>query len=328
MAKQAFNNIRLGILVLGGLLILVLSLYMIGRNESFFGSDFILKARFSNVNGLMRGNNVRFAGIQCGTVDDIEMLNDTLIEVTLRIQKKTSTYIRTNAFAEIGTEGLMGNKVVNIKPAGGAAPLVTDGYLLRQAPGRDLSDMLTTLATTNDNAALISADLKQLAENLNTSPVLLRLMLDTTIPYNLQRSLVQISRTSADLAAAAAATRSLIHQVQGGRGVAGVLLADETAASELAAAITRVSKASEHAENLTAGLDSLVKRLHSDLSDGRGPFHLLLHDEESARQLSNSIRNIEKGTEAFSEDMEALKHNFLLRPYFRRLEKRNAAGKQ
>jgi phospholipid/cholesterol/gamma-HCH transport system substrate-binding protein len=66
MAKHAINNIKLGIFVLAGLLILIVTLYLIGRNQSLFGDDIRIRARFRNVGGLTKGNNVRFSGIQAG----------------------------------------------------------------------------------------------------------------------------------------------------------------------------------------------------------------------------------------------------------------------
>ena len=66
MAQKAISHIKLGLFVLAGLLFLILLLYMIGRNESLFGSTFPLKARFANVQGLTAGNNVRYAGVQVG----------------------------------------------------------------------------------------------------------------------------------------------------------------------------------------------------------------------------------------------------------------------
>ncbi|MGB3078713.1 MAG: MCE family protein, partial [Saprospiraceae bacterium] len=114
MEKQGINNIKLGAFVLSGLGFLVLLLFMIGKNRSLFGSTYTLKARFENVQGLVPGNNIRFSGIEAGTVKNIIILNDTTIEVTMNVEKKMLNIIRKNALASIGTEGLVGNKVVNI----------------------------------------------------------------------------------------------------------------------------------------------------------------------------------------------------------------------
>ena len=82
MANKGANNIKLGVFVLAGLLVLMASFYMIGKNRNIFGSGFELKVRFNNLNGLMEGNNVLFSGIQAGTVKNITMIKDSLIEVT------------------------------------------------------------------------------------------------------------------------------------------------------------------------------------------------------------------------------------------------------
>ena len=68
MSNRNINNIKLGVFVISGLFFLVLVLYMIGRNSNLFGATYQLKARFSNVQGLVVGNNVRYAGIETGTV--------------------------------------------------------------------------------------------------------------------------------------------------------------------------------------------------------------------------------------------------------------------
>lgn len=117
MTNQEGNNIKLGVFVMTGLLALILAFYLIGKNHNLFGSDFKIRIRFSNLNGLTEGNNVLFSGIQAGTVKTIHMMNDTTIEVTVLVDNKIRSYIRKNAVATIGTEGLMGNKIVNILPS-------------------------------------------------------------------------------------------------------------------------------------------------------------------------------------------------------------------
>src|SRR5574338_18989 len=129
MATKSFSNIKLGAFVLAALAFLILLLYMIGKNKNLFGDTFAVKARFHNVQGLTPGNNVRYAGIQVGTVKKITILDDGQIEVELLIENKMKRYIRKNANAAIATDGLMGNKVLNIVPGEGEANLVEPGDL-------------------------------------------------------------------------------------------------------------------------------------------------------------------------------------------------------
>lgn len=114
MAKKTINTIKLGVFVTAGFLFLILLLYMIGKNRNLFGPSFILKAQFENVQGLVPGNNVRYSGIEVGTVKRINILNDTVMEVVLVVSDKMKTIIRNNAVVSIGSDGLMGNKVINI----------------------------------------------------------------------------------------------------------------------------------------------------------------------------------------------------------------------
>jgi phospholipid/cholesterol/gamma-HCH transport system substrate-binding protein len=114
MKKKGIENIKVGTLVIAGLLFLIFTLYMIGKNRNLLGKTFVITAVVHNVNGLMPGNNVRFKGIDVGTVKSIEITNDTLINVIMIIDDKMQPFIKKNAIASIGTDGLMGNKLVNI----------------------------------------------------------------------------------------------------------------------------------------------------------------------------------------------------------------------
>src|SRR5690349_12707063 len=114
MAKEVSKNIRLGVFVLLGTILLIAALYLIGNNHNLFGNTFRISAEFYNVNGLMPGNNVRFSGIDVGTVESVEIVSDSSVRVVMVIEQDIRKYIRKNAVASIGTDGLMGNKLVNI----------------------------------------------------------------------------------------------------------------------------------------------------------------------------------------------------------------------
>lgn len=324
MAKQKVNNLVLGVFVIAGIVLLVFALYMIGRNQNFFGANYLIKTRFRNVSGLMPGNNVRFSGIQCGTVKSIEIVDDTTIEVALLVSSKTCRYIRKNALVNIGNEGLMGNKVINIEPGKTTAPLIADGDMLQPVQGKNINDMLGTLSVTNDNAADISVKLKEIVTRLNDNPVLWTILSDTTIPENLQHTLVNIRVASERIDHAATAADQLLTDARNGKGIAGLLLTDNEASADLSDAITHIRTAAANAGDLVSHLDSLVLEIHADAGNGNGIVHTLLKDTTLVNKVNTSLDNIEKGTAAFSEDMEGLKHNFLLRGYFRKQEKKRA----
>ena len=323
MSKETINNVRLGLFISSGMIILIVSLYLIGKNQSFFGATFHLKARFANVNGLLAGNNVRYSGIQAGTVSKIEVIDDTTIEVTLMIDKKMKPFIHRNSFAAIGNDGLMGNKVINITPNNVPAPEMPDGGLLVTKRGAYTDEMIETLSSTNNNIEIISENLKIAAIQINKNNALWSMLNDTTIAVNLSVSLANIRQASMQINSISGDIRKILGDVRNGKGTVGSLMNDQKMAVDLKQAIGNINHASRSSDLVVQQIDSFVRQVQADLANGRGPAHAMLRDSLFTVKINNSLSSIEKGTEAFNQDMEALKHNFLTRPYFRKEAKRN-----
>jgi len=114
MANEDFRNIRLGALVITGVVLLVTAFYLIGSKQNLFGSTFKISSTFYNVNGLMKGNNVRLNGIDVGTVGSVKIISDSSVNVVMVIEKNVQQFIKRNAVQSVGTDGVMGNKRVNI----------------------------------------------------------------------------------------------------------------------------------------------------------------------------------------------------------------------
>lgn len=321
MAKRLLDNTKLGIFVLGGLLFLVLLLYMIGRNENLFGSTYELKVTFDNVQGLTAGNNVRVSGIEAGTVKKITILNDTTIEVVMVIEKRMQSIIKKNAIVSIGTEGLVGNKVVNIIPARKDAPLAEEGDFLEAKKSVDTYEMIQTLSGTNRDIAAIAASLKLTVEKINASQGLWSLINDSTIPQNIKAAAANLRTATEKAASMANHLDEVVADVKNGKGSVGQLLTDTSFSNRLNSAITQINAVGREADSLANELNSLVAGVKADINSGTGPAHLILKDSTSAAQLAGSLENIRKGTDGFNQNMEALKHNFLFRGFFRKQEK-------
>src|SRR5450759_3431233 len=85
-------KIRLGLFVAGGLTLFVLAIFIIGKQKNLFNPVFRLNTTFYNISGLQVGNNIRFSGIDVGTVDDINILNDSTVKVVMLIRKEAVSY--------------------------------------------------------------------------------------------------------------------------------------------------------------------------------------------------------------------------------------------
>jgi phospholipid/cholesterol/gamma-HCH transport system substrate-binding protein len=321
--QQHFNDYKLGIFLFAGLVALVFSLYMIGKNQSLFTSSFELRARFRDVAGLMPGNNVRYSGIQNGSVKSIHIVDDTTIEVVMFINKDTRAHIRKSSYASIGTEGLMGNKVINIIPGEMPSPPAGEMDVLRTKDQRSLGEAMGTLYKTGDNAAIAAEELVATLRKINNSPVLQTLLYDERLPENVHESLVNIKASSTRISHAAAVLEDVLVSVKNGKGTAGLLLSDEQARAGTWLALQNIQKASEEASGMMTRLNDIAGDLQNDLKSQRGAVYALIQDTSLPGRLNRSMQSIEAGTAAFSENMEAFKHNFLTRGYFRKQERKN-----
>jgi phospholipid/cholesterol/gamma-HCH transport system substrate-binding protein len=328
MARQTINNAKLGAFVLGGLLFLILLLYMIGRNRSLFSSTYLLKARFENVQGLIPGNNVRYAGIQSGTVKYIDILNDTTIEVSMIIDTKMEKIIRKDAITSIGTDGLVGNKVINIVPGISNAAIAIEGDLLTTKKAIDTDEILSTLSNTNRDVATIVMGLKTTVERINNSSALWNLLSDETLPANIRNSATNIRLATSKASLMTNDLQVIISNLKEGKGSLGILLKDTAFASNLNEAAFKMRSVGVQADKLSLQLNSLVSEIKYDIDNVKGPANSLLRDTSMVNKLNESLDNIQKGTDGFNQNMDALKNSFLFRGYFRRQEKQKEASKR
>jgi len=321
MEAPTKNNMKLGLLVLAGLVLLILTLYGIGKNEHLFGSNFQLKVRFTNVSGLMTGNNIRFAGIQVGTVKDIEIVNDTTIEVTMLIDRRVKPFVHANAVASIGTEGLMGNKVINITPSTRPAPEAAAGSMLPAQRNINTDEMLQTLYRTNNNIADISEELKSTIHRIQGSVALWSVLNDSGLAIRIRSSVAHIDQAASNAESITRDIGSLVAHTKEGQGTVGKLLTDTAFYRDLNLAVQTIDRAGKEAGDLVSHFDRMTARVQEYIDSGKGAVNALFRDSAIVTKLHVSLDNIQKGTDGFSQNMEALKHNFLFRGYFRRLEK-------
>lgn len=324
MKTKPIDNAKLGLFVLAGLLFLIFSLYMIGRNRNLFGATFTIQASFHNVNGLMPGNNVRFSGIDVGTVRDISIESDTTILVTMIIDKKARLFIKKNSLASVGTDGLMGNQLININSVKAESLPVEEGDKISSLKPIETDDMLRTLNTTNDNIAVITGDLRKITGKINNSNSLWQLLSDTLIARDLKQAAVNIKMAGQNAAYAANEVADLANNIKKGQGLAGTLIMDTLLVENVRQSLGEIQRASE---GTATAANDLVEMLQK-VKEGEGTAGALLSDTLVLHKLNQSLDNIEEGTAKFNENMEAMKHNFLFRRYFKKQEKAEKKNKE
>ncbi|HEX6223582.1 MAG TPA: MlaD family protein [Chryseolinea sp.] len=325
MKTKKIHNVQLGLFVLAGVAFLIFLLYMMSRNRNMLGSTFMIRAVVSNVNGLVPGNNVRFKGIDVGTVKSIHIEDDSAIYVAMVINSKMIPFIKQNSIVSIGTDGLMGNKLININSTSGVSEPVKEGTILSSLKPIETDEMLRTLNTTNNNIERITENLKQITLKLNNSNSLWNLLSDTVITQDLKKTVINFRQAGTNAAKATENAQSLVARFNQGDGLVPALFTDTVMVDRLHGSLATIQQASEQ----TAGMMDDLKNVIDNMTQGEGTAGMLLTDTLLRNSLYQSIINVEQGTERFNENMEALKSNFLFRKYFKKLEKekkKNAAN--
>lgn len=200
MKKNTGNKIRLGIFVFVGVILFIVGIYFIGDQKQLFSSTFSIKGIFKNVNGLKIGNNVQFSGINVGTVSNIEIISDTSVSVNMTIEEGTRKFIRKNASAIIGSEGLMGNKIISIIPGTNDEKTIENNDLIKTCIPVSIDDILVKVKVTADNAAIISEQLAEILLKVNNgNGTISRLLQDSTIAENINKTLINLRRSTKGL---------------------------------------------------------------------------------------------------------------------------------
>jgi phospholipid/cholesterol/gamma-HCH transport system substrate-binding protein len=317
-------NIKLGLFSLAAIGFLILLLYTVGKNRHLFGATFTLKCHFKNVQGLRTGNNVRYGGIDVGTVKKLIFLNDTLIEATLQLNNELKGIVRKNAIVNIGTDGLVGNKIIYITAKPGLSETASDNDILAARTPVDTDDMLRVLQSTNQNVKAITETIKSSAQKLDQSDAFWQLLQSKTFMQDLEQTAHHVHQAGNQLNQSTAGLRQVIHQIQHGDGLASRLLNDTGIYPLLHHSIQQLEAGAYSFQQTLDNTASLTRQIQSDYSDTAGILYMLLHDSTTTRHLKQTISHLHTGSEEANQILNGLKHSFLLRSYFRKLDKKKS----
>lgn len=168
MKTTSSQKIKLGIFVLSGLAVLLIAIFLIGNKKGMFTSTFNVHGMFRTVSGLQVGNNARFAGINVGVVEDIQIVNDTTVKVTLTVDDNVRKFIKKDAKMSIGSDGLMGDKLVVISPGGTTtSDEVHNGDQLSAVNPFEVDKLIKKVTGIADDAGNLIAGLSEIVQKIN-----------------------------------------------------------------------------------------------------------------------------------------------------------------
>jgi len=197
MNISAAQKTKTGLFVLVSLLLLLALIFVISKQKKLFGDTFLVKVQFKNIAGTKEGNFVRFAGINIGTVETIQIINDSTVQLELNIEKDVHPYIKSDAVASIGSDGLMGDKLILISAGNsGSAPVKNGGMLYGNNP-INVDKVLSNLSKVTDNAMAITEGLAGIIEKVNSGKGSIgRLLTDDKLAKDMEKT-IETAKTTA-----------------------------------------------------------------------------------------------------------------------------------
>jgi phospholipid/cholesterol/gamma-HCH transport system substrate-binding protein len=352
-------KIRLGLFVAGGLTLFVVAIFIIGKQKNLFNPVFEITSAFKNVSGLQVGNNVRFSGINVGSVNNIVIINDTSVRVDMVIRKEVSQFIKTDCKVTLGSDGIVGDKLIIIIQGSPDAPLLKEGQSLSSIEPVETNVLMTRLDVTTKNAENISKQLSQISFDINRGHgTISRLIQDSILAENLNQTIANLNKFSKGLTGSDVVIASLkvtaknaenisfqlaaiMNKINNGGGTLGRLIQDSSMADNLNQTILNLEKSSKGLAgtdtimaklNVTAGNAAIVSKqlteIMAKINKGNGTLGRLIRDTTLAGNLDETLINLKNSSKGLDENMTALKHTFLLRGYFKRKAREEAARKK
>lgn len=246
---------KLGMFVLLAIVAFAITIYFIGKNKNIFGSTFTIKTIFKTVSGLKEGNNIRFSGINVGTINSIQLLTDTSVMVELVIKKEVQKFIKKDAKASIGSDGLMGDKVLTISPSTTTSATIADGdFILSKSP-IEMEDVMTSVKSSVDNAGIITAQLAQFSYKMNNgNGALSKLISDEEFSGSLKKTLTNLQSSTDEFA-------KFTVKMNSGKGALSKMMTDEKFGNSLDSTMANIQGATKGLnENMEAAKNNILLR--------------------------------------------------------------------
>ncbi len=199
MASPKFK-FRLGLFVAGGLALFMVAIFVIGRQQNMFDPVYSLRATFFNVSGLTVGNNIRFSGINVGTVGAIDIINDSTVQVEMIIREDVKEFIKEDSEVIIGSEGLIGDRLLIISQGGMDTPVAEDGALLSSNEPVETDEIMASLEVTAANAEVITQELSEVMVKVNNGQGTIgKLINDDKMAKSLDRTMTNLEKSTKGL---------------------------------------------------------------------------------------------------------------------------------
>jgi len=311
-----------GIFIFLGLAIFIWTVLTLGSQKNTFQKSITVKTYFQNVNGLQKGNNVWFSGVKVGTIEDVALIGNGKVQVIMNIDEKAVPYIHKNAKAKLSTDGLIGNKIIEIYDGSSQAPAISNGDVLNNQELLSTDQMMATLSKNNDNLLAITANLKVISNKMAEGEGSVgKLLNDETFADALIKTVETLHSASANLQQLSSNVSHYTARLNDTGTLANNLVTDTVIFSKLRSTVGQLQEVANKSNEVISSLQGAANTVNEGLKNTNAPAGMLLGDEKTAASLKITMQNLQSASIKLNDDLEAVQHNFLLRGFFKKKAK-------
>jgi len=307
-----------GLFIAVGVVIFIVGIFTLGNQQKSFSNGLHLQARFDNVSGLIKGNNVWFSGVKVGTIKKITFTGINQVDVEFNVDQAIQKFIHADAVASISSEGFIGNKIITIDGGSPNARVIKDGEVLNSKGMLSTDDIMKTFQKNNENLLAITSDFKTLSKNMVEGKGLAgTLLADTALAMRFRAVVANLQSTTNRTAVMADELSRFGYKMNTKGGLADKMLTDTALFAKLQQSANQLQEATAKAGTLTDNLN----RASNKLNTTDNAIGVLLNDQPTAAQMKSTLDQLHQSSIKLNDDLEAVQHNFLLRGFFKDREK-------
>jgi phospholipid/cholesterol/gamma-HCH transport system substrate-binding protein len=315
--SKGITTILTGIFVIAGIIILLTGVFIIGGKDKSFKHPILINAVFTDVNGLDKGSNVWYSGVKVGIVKKVSFVPNG-VEVSFSIEQDVQQKIRRDTRVKLGSDGLIGNRIIILYGGTATSPKIESGNTLKVENGVGTEEMMATLQGNNANLLQITNDLKVVSKGLiEGKGTIGRLLSDPTISNELQAAIASLSRAGNNAQVLTANLSEFSRKLNNKGYFLNDLATDTVIIASLKQTAEQLNQVSKSANEVVENLNATAAKLNNNKS----AVGVLMSDETAGANMQNTLANLESSTKKLDENMEAMQHTFLLRGYFRKRTK-------
>ena len=289
---QRKKAVNIGIFISLGILIFIIGIYIIGKQQNLFEQTLKIAAIFRDIKGLKVGDKVLFSGIDIGTVSSIELISDTRVKTGFTIKKDVIKLIKQDSKVTIANEGLMGGKIVIILPGSDQSQPVYEDDILQTIEQVDIDEILKEVKKSSENISSVSKNLLDITDKINRGDGIFgKIFTDTTVTGNLDITSRNITTLSENLV-------QISEKANKGQGLMGKLFTDTLFSRQL-------DSVGYNLNTITGDLSEIAEKVNA----GEGVFGRLFTDTSLTYNLYLSSHNLEKTTRNLTEFSHRLNDN-------------------